>query len=96
MDHDGAAQLDGAGTLSGDAAATSPPAPAVVLPPDPRVQQLAALKEAMFTGALTVSYDGKSTTFRDLAAMRTLVAMLEGELGTRRGGAVVVRARKGW
>ena len=36
--------------------------------------QIAALQSAIASGATTVSYDGKSVTYRSLTEMRTLLA----------------------
>ncbi|RXH41067.1 phage head-tail joining protein [Bradyrhizobium zhanjiangense] len=59
-------------------------------------QQLDDLKAALYAGITTVSYEGKSTTFRSLDEMRGLIAMLENELGICRPTRVVIRSEKGW
>ncbi len=58
--------------------------------------QLDALRRAYRSGAHSVSYDGKSITYRSLDEMRAAIASIEAELGVRRGRVVVVRTSKGW
>lgn len=46
---------------------------------------LAALREAIATGTLTVTYDGKTVTYRSLSDLLRIVALMERALG--QGGA---------
>ena len=41
--------------------------------------QIDALEKAINTGARSISYDGKQTTFRSLAEMQSLLAQLQHE-----------------
>lgn len=64
-------------------------------------QQLAELKEAYRSGVLTVAYEGKSSTFRNLAEMQAVIASLEREIsgGSAKPGSAahpVLRLSKGW
>lgn len=65
---------------------------------DPAVlqQQLDDLRTAYFSGAQTVSYDGKSTTFRSAAEMRAAMRELERQLGSAPITSAVVRSDKNW
>lgn len=59
--------------------------------------ELESLKSAMRSGALSVSYEGKSVTYRSLAELQSAIAGLERELGLDlRPRRVVVRTDKGW
>jgi hypothetical protein len=44
--------------------------------------QIDALKAARNSGALRVSYEGKSTEYRSLADMDAIISDMEGELAT--------------
>ena len=60
-------------------------------------QQLDQLRAAYRSGVLTTSYDGKSVTYRDSAAMREAIASLEAALGLGQASkTVLVRGAKGW
>lgn len=64
--------------------------------------QLELLRSAYRSGALRVSFDGKSTEFRDTAGMRSAISDLENEIaglsGKRPVLTAVIRNRngKGW
>jgi hypothetical protein len=58
--------------------------------------RLEALRASYHAGVTEVSYDGKTSKFRSLDEMRTLIASLEQELGVSRPSSVVVRGVKGW
>jgi len=60
-------------------------------------KQLEALRTAYASGAQSVSYDGKTTTFRSGDEMRAAISSLQAQLGIG-GGArlIVVRSDKGW
>jgi hypothetical protein len=59
-------------------------------------EQLAQLDKAMATGARSISFEGKSTTFRSLAEMRTLRAEMAAEIaGTERESVAVTSFSKG-
>lgn len=58
--------------------------------------QYAALVKAIGTGARSISYDGKTTTFRDPDEMESLAAKMEAQLnGKARTGASVAGFSKG-
>lgn len=44
----------------------------------PYAGEIAALRSAIASGAMTVSYDGKSVTYDDLAGMKRRLALLLG------------------
>lgn len=62
--------------------------------------QLDALRTAYNTGAQSVSYEGKSTTFRSGEEMRAAIGYLEDQLNGLQGAnqprTLLVRGRKGW
>ena len=58
--------------------------------------QLDALQVAIATGARSIAYDGKSTTFRNLAEMLALEARITAQLaGTSTGRSNVASVSKG-
>lgn len=59
--------------------------------------QLASLKEALRSGAQSVSYEGKSVSYRTSADMQAVINALERSLNIdARPRRVVVRTSKGW
>lgn len=61
------------------------------------LDQLEALREARRSGASSLSYEGKSVTYRSDAEIAAAIAALENELGlTQPVRTVVVRSTKGW
>jgi hypothetical protein len=57
---------------------------------------LDALQTAYYTGATTVSYDGKTITYRSATEMQAAIVALKAQLGYLTPGMVVVRGDKGW
>lgn len=57
-------------------------------------ERLALLEEAYATGALTVSMDGKSVTYRSLRELRSIIDDLRGQLGSQRPKTTVTRFRR--
>ena len=53
------------------------------------IEQYTALKEAIATGATTITYGDKTVSYRSLAEMKDLVRMIEEELFPERPCAVV-------
>ncbi|KFI24358.1 phage head-tail joining protein [Paenirhodobacter enshiensis] len=43
------------------------------------------IKESYASGVTSVSYDGKTTTYRSLAEMKQIIATIEGELSSTSG-----------
>jgi hypothetical protein len=59
--------------------------------------QLAALKSALWSGTQTVSYDGRSVTYKSSEEMRLAIANLENAIsGAPPIRSFVVRGHKGW
>jgi hypothetical protein len=58
--------------------------------------QLDELKRAYFSGARSVSYDGKTVTYGSGDEMRAAIAALQSELGISRPVVGVVRSSKGF
>lgn len=58
--------------------------------------QLAELKRAYWSGARTISYEGKAITYGSGEEMRAAIASLEAELGLSRPVVGVVRSSKGY
>jgi hypothetical protein len=61
--------------------------------------QLDSLKAAYRTGTLTVSYDGKTVTYRNADEMRAIISSIESELvstGAAPVRSIVIRSDKGW
>jgi hypothetical protein len=58
--------------------------------------QLASLREAYRSGATTISYEGKSVSYRNAEDLRAAIASIEAELGIVHGRSTVVRSTKGW
>jgi hypothetical protein len=59
--------------------------------------QLAALKNALWSGSATVSYEGKSVSYRSSEDMRIAIANLETAIsGAPPIRSFVVRGHKGW
>jgi hypothetical protein len=57
---------------------------------------LDALQTAYFTGATTISYDGKTITYRSGTEMQSAMVALKAQLGDTTPSMVVVRGDKGW
>lgn len=47
--------------------------------------QLDAIRAAYASGVTSVSYDGKTTTYRSLGAMRQIIATIEADLASQAG-----------
>ena len=61
------------------------------------LRQLDELKTAYRSGAMRVSYDGKSVEYRTAAEMQTAIASLEAEIaGVVPVRSIDVRSDKGW
>ena len=59
--------------------------------------QLDELKAAYRSGALRISYDGKSVEYRTSAEMQAAIASIEAEIaGAVPVRSIVVRSDKGW
>jgi hypothetical protein len=57
---------------------------------------LTELKRAYWSGARSISYEGKAITYGSAEEMRCAIASLEAELGTSRPVVGVVRSDKGY
>jgi hypothetical protein len=55
--------------------------------------QLDALREAYFSGATRVNYEGKSVDYRSLAEMRELIDSLQRQLGIVQPANVIAKPR---
>ena len=58
--------------------------------------QLDALRAAYFTGATSISYEGKTISHRSGAEMRAAILSLERTLGIAPVTSAIVRSDKGW
>jgi hypothetical protein len=59
--------------------------------------QLDDLKTAYRTGATSISYEGKTISYRSGAEMQAAIASLEAEIaGTVPVRSIVIRSDKGW
>ncbi|MFZ2159326.1 MAG: hypothetical protein WAV72_24835 [Bradyrhizobium sp.] len=59
-------------------------------------QMLDDLRAAYFSGATSISYEGKNIAYRSGAEMRAAILSLERQLGIKRPTRVTVFADKGW
>lgn len=61
------------------------------------VVMLEELKRAYYSGATSLSYDGRSVTYRSASEMREAIAALEAQIGTTRPREILIRSQsKGW
>jgi hypothetical protein len=58
--------------------------------------QLDELKKAYRSGALEVTYDGKSIKYKSQTEMQAAIASLQAELGMVQGRSIRVVSDKGW
>jgi hypothetical protein len=62
-------------------------------------EQLTVLREALRSGVLSTSFEGKSAQYRSLEEIRSIIASLEAEIAGGAGAvpkSAVVRSSKGW